>query len=69
MQMHHHRSAHWVGRARHGQGNERRPRERVGLRRATQWHRLNPGKTPLEIIEVKLAAIWVRTISQLGRRA
>ncbi len=62
LQMHHHRSEHWVvvqgtakvtvdGRARLVQENES-----VYIV-ATQWHRLeNPGKIPLELIEVQVGA-------------
>jgi mannose-1-phosphate guanylyltransferase/mannose-6-phosphate isomerase len=60
MQMHHHRSEHWVV----VQGTARvivddveklvRENESVYIT-ATQWHRLeNPGKVPLELIEVQL---------------
>jgi mannose-1-phosphate guanylyltransferase/mannose-6-phosphate isomerase len=60
MQMHHHRSEHWVvvqGTARVVVGEEEklvRENESVYIV-ATQWHRLeNPGKTPLEMIEVQI---------------
>ena len=60
MQMHHHRSEHWVvvdGTARvmvDEQEKLVRESESVYIA-ATQWHRLeNPGKTPLEIIEVQI---------------
>ena len=60
MQMHHHRSEHWVvvhGTARATVGEQEkllRENESVYIV-ATQWHRLeNPGKTPLEIIEVQI---------------
>ena len=60
MQMHHHRSEHWVvvqGTAKVTNGK----RERL-LREgeseyisATAWHRLeNPGKAPLELIEIQI---------------
>ncbi len=60
MQMHHHRSEHWVV----VQGTARvtvedkvqlvRENESVYIT-ATQWHRLeNPGKVPLELIEVQI---------------
>lgn len=59
MQMHHHRSEHWVvvhGTARIVIGDEQRllrENESVFIS-ATQWHRLeNPGKVPVEIIEVQ----------------
>ena len=62
MQMHHHRSEHWVvvhGTARVSIGGEEklvRENESVYIV-ATQWHRLeNPGKTPLEIIEVQIGS-------------
>jgi mannose-1-phosphate guanylyltransferase / mannose-6-phosphate isomerase len=62
MQMHHHRSEHWVvvhGTARVSIGGEEklvRENESVYIV-ATQWHRLeNPGKTPLELIEVQLGS-------------
>jgi mannose-1-phosphate guanylyltransferase/mannose-6-phosphate isomerase len=60
MQMHHHRSEHWVvvqGTARvtvNGQEKLVRENESVYIV-ATQWHRLeNPGKVPLELIEVQI---------------
>jgi mannose-1-phosphate guanylyltransferase/mannose-6-phosphate isomerase len=60
MQMHHHRSEHWVvvqGTARVVVGNTEqlvRENESVYIV-ATQWHRLeNPGKVPLELIEVQI---------------
>jgi len=60
MQMHHHRSEHWVvvrGTARVTVGdatNLVQENESVYIT-ATHWHRLeNPGKVPLEIIEVQL---------------
>lgn len=60
MQMHHHRSEHWVvvqGTAKVVVGEEEklvRENESVYIV-ATQWHRLeNPGKTPLEMIEVQI---------------
>jgi len=60
MQMHHHRSEHWVvvrGTARITIGGEEKlvgENESVYIV-ATQWHRLeNPGKTPLELIEVQI---------------
>ncbi|XSG82623.1 MAG: mannose-1-phosphate guanylyltransferase/mannose-6-phosphate isomerase [Methyloligella sp. ZOD6] len=60
MQMHHHRSEHWVvvcGTALVTIGNEQKfvhENESIYIT-ATQWHRLaNPGKVPLEIIEVQL---------------
>lgn len=60
MQMHHHRSEHWVvvqGTAKVSIGGEEklvRENESVYIA-ATQWHRLeNPGKTPLEMIEVQI---------------
>src|SRR5262245_49811949 len=60
MQMHHHRSEHWVvvqGTAKVVVGTEEklvRESESVYIV-ATQWHRLeNPGKTPLEMIEVQI---------------
>jgi mannose-1-phosphate guanylyltransferase/mannose-6-phosphate isomerase len=60
MQMHHHRSEHWVvvqGTAKVVIGDsERLVRENESVYIvATQWHRLeNPGKVPLEIIEVQI---------------
>ena len=60
MQMHHHRSEHWVvvqGTARVVvDGVEKLVRENESVYiTATQWHRLeNPGKVPLELIEVQL---------------
>jgi mannose-1-phosphate guanylyltransferase / mannose-6-phosphate isomerase len=60
MQMHHHRSEHWVvvqGTAGVTIGDTEqlvRENESVYIF-ATQWHRLeNPGKVPLEIIEVQI---------------
>lgn len=60
MQMHHHRSEHWIvvqGTARVTIGDKEqlvRENESVYIT-ATQWHRLeNPGKVPLEIIEVQI---------------
>ena len=62
MQMHHHRSEHWVvvhGTAKVTIGSEEklvRENQSVYIV-ATQWHRLeNPGKTPLEIIEVQIGS-------------
>ena len=62
MQMHHHRSEHWVvvqGTAKVMIGDEEklvRENESVYIV-ATQWHRLeNPGKTPLEMIEVQIGS-------------
>jgi mannose-1-phosphate guanylyltransferase/mannose-6-phosphate isomerase len=62
LQMHHHRSEHWVvvhGTAKVTVGDEERlvhENQSVYIV-ATQWHRLeNPGKTPLEIIEVQLGS-------------
>ncbi len=60
MQMHHHRSEHWVvvqGTAKIAVGDmEKLVRENESIYIfATQWHRLeNPGKVPLEIIEVQI---------------
>jgi mannose-1-phosphate guanylyltransferase / mannose-6-phosphate isomerase len=60
MQMHHHRSEHWVvvrGTAKITIGGEEKlvgENESVYIV-ATQWHRLeNPGRTPLELIEVQI---------------
>jgi mannose-1-phosphate guanylyltransferase / mannose-6-phosphate isomerase len=60
MQMHHHRSEHWVvvqGTAKVTIGDEQKlvlENQSVYIV-ATQWHRLeNPGKAPLEIIEVQI---------------
>jgi mannose-1-phosphate guanylyltransferase/mannose-6-phosphate isomerase len=62
MQMHHHRSEHWVvvhGTAKVTVGDEERlvhENQSVYIV-ATQWHRLeNPGKTPLEVIEVQIGS-------------
>jgi mannose-1-phosphate guanylyltransferase/mannose-6-phosphate isomerase len=62
MQMHHHRSEHWVvvhGTAKVTVGGEERfiyENQSVYIV-ATQWHRLeNPGKTPLELIEVQIGS-------------
>jgi len=62
LQMHHHRSEHWVvvqGTAKVVIGeSERLVRENESVYIvATQWHRLeNPGKTPLELIEVQIGS-------------
>jgi mannose-1-phosphate guanylyltransferase/mannose-6-phosphate isomerase len=60
LQMHHHRSEHWVvvqGTALVTIGETTqlvRENESVYIQ-ATQWHRLeNPGKVPLELIEVQI---------------
>jgi mannose-1-phosphate guanylyltransferase/mannose-6-phosphate isomerase len=62
MQMHHHRSEHWVvvhGTAKVTVGAEERlvyENQSVYIV-ATQWHRLeNPGRTPLELIEVQIGS-------------
>ena len=62
MQMHHHRSEHWVvvqGTAKVSIGEDEklvRENESVYIT-ATQWHRLeNPGETPLELIEVQIGS-------------
>jgi mannose-1-phosphate guanylyltransferase/mannose-6-phosphate isomerase len=62
MQMHHHRSEHWVvvrGTARvtiDGEQQLLQENESVYIK-ATHWHRLeNPGRVPLEIIEVQLGS-------------
>jgi mannose-1-phosphate guanylyltransferase/mannose-6-phosphate isomerase len=62
MQMHHHRSEHWIvvqGTARVVIGEKEqlvRENESVYIT-ATQWHRLeNPGKVPVEIIEVQIGS-------------
>jgi mannose-1-phosphate guanylyltransferase / mannose-6-phosphate isomerase len=62
MQMHHHRSEHWVvvhGTAEVTIGAEQKlvhENQSVYIV-AGQWHRLhNPGKTPLELIEVQLGS-------------
>jgi mannose-1-phosphate guanylyltransferase/mannose-6-phosphate isomerase len=60
MQMHHHRSEHWIvvqGTANVAIGEiEKLVRENESVYIfATQWHRLeNPGKVPLELIEVQI---------------
>ncbi|MEQ1694934.1 MAG: mannose-1-phosphate guanylyltransferase/mannose-6-phosphate isomerase [Hyphomicrobiaceae bacterium] len=62
MQMHHHRSEHWVvvqGTAKVViDGKEQLVRENESVYiQATHWHRLeNPGKVPLELIEVQLGS-------------
>lgn len=62
MQMHHHRSEHWIvvqGTAKVAIGDiERLVRENESVYIfATQWHRLeNPGKVPVEIIEVQIGS-------------
>ncbi|MGI9425702.1 MAG: mannose-1-phosphate guanylyltransferase/mannose-6-phosphate isomerase [Hyphomicrobiaceae bacterium] len=59
MQMHHHRSEHWVvvqGTAQVTVGNEVKllQENEIVYIPVTEWHRLeNPGKGPLEIIEVQ----------------
>jgi mannose-1-phosphate guanylyltransferase/mannose-6-phosphate isomerase len=62
MQMHHHRSEHWIvvqGTAKVVIGEREqllRENESVYIF-ATQWHRLeNPGKVPVEIIEVQIGS-------------
>jgi mannose-1-phosphate guanylyltransferase / mannose-6-phosphate isomerase len=62
MQMHHHRSEHWIvvqGTAKVVIGDSEklvRENESVYIF-ATQWHRLeNPGKVPVEIIEVQIGS-------------
>jgi len=62
MQMHHHRSEHWVvvrGTAKVTVGETERlvqENESVYIT-ATHWHRLeNPGKVPLELIEVQIGS-------------
>jgi mannose-1-phosphate guanylyltransferase/mannose-6-phosphate isomerase len=62
MQMHHHRSEHWVvvhGTAKVTVGEQEKlvgENQSVYIT-ATQWHRLeNPGKTPLEMIEVQIGS-------------
>jgi mannose-1-phosphate guanylyltransferase / mannose-6-phosphate isomerase len=62
MQMHHHRSEHWVvvrGTARVTIGESEKlvqENESVYIT-ATHWHRLeNPGKVPLELIEVQIGS-------------
>ena len=62
MQMHHHRSEHWV--VVHGTAmvtvgdSEKLVRENESVYiTATQWHRLeNPGRVPLELIEVQIGS-------------
>ena len=62
MQMHHHRSEHWIvvqGTAKVVIGDiEKLVRENESVYIfATQWHRLeNPGKVPLELIEVQIGS-------------
>lgn len=62
MQMHHHRSEHWIvvqGTAQVTIGDKQQlVRENEGVYiTATQWHRLeNPGKVPVEIIEVQIGS-------------
>ena len=62
LQMHHHRSEHWVvvhGTAKVTVGdNEKLVRENESVYIvATQWHRLeNPGRVPLELIEVQIGS-------------
>jgi mannose-1-phosphate guanylyltransferase/mannose-6-phosphate isomerase len=60
MQMHHHRSEHWIvvqGTAKVTIANDERlvQENESTYITATEWHRLeNPGKVPLEMIEVQL---------------
>jgi mannose-1-phosphate guanylyltransferase/mannose-6-phosphate isomerase len=62
MQMHHHRSEHWVvvhGTAKVTIGDiDKLVRENESVYIfATQWHRLeNPGKVPLELIEIQIGS-------------
>lgn len=64
MQMHHHRSEHWIvvqGTAKVLVGEmEKYVRENESVYiYATQWHRLeNPGKVPLELIEVQIGTYF-----------
>ena len=62
LQMHHHRSEHWIvvqGTAKVAIGDREelvQENESVYIT-ATQWHRLeNPGKVPLELIEVQIGS-------------
>jgi mannose-1-phosphate guanylyltransferase/mannose-6-phosphate isomerase len=62
LQMHHHRSEHWVvvrGTALVTRDDEQKlvcENESIYIS-ATQWHRLeNPGKVPLEVIEVQIGS-------------
>lgn len=62
MQMHHHRSEHWIvvrGTALVTRDDEQKlvcENESIYIS-ATQWHRLeNPGKVPLEVIEVQIGS-------------
>lgn len=70
MQMHHHRSEHWIvvqGTARVTIGDADklvRENESVYIF-ATQWHRLeNPGKVPLELVEVQIGTYLGGTTSR-----
>ena len=80
MQMHHHRSEHWIvvqGTAKVVVGDaEKLVRENESVYiNATEWHRLeNPGKVPLEIIEVQTGTYFgeddiIRTDDVYRRRA
>ena len=80
MQMHHHRSEHWIvvqGTAKVVVGEtEKLVRENESVYiNATEWHRLeNPGKVPLEIIEVQTGTYFgeddiIRTDDVYKRRA
>ena len=59
LQLHHHRSEHWVvikGRARVTRGTEEydlKPGESTGIPSETPHRLANPGNTPLEIIEIQ----------------
>ncbi len=60
LQMHHHRSEHWVvvkgtAKVTIGEATQLLAENESVYIKATQWHRLeNPGKVPLEIIEVQI---------------
>ena len=80
MQMHHHRSEHWVvvqGTAKVTVGDtEKLVRENESVYIfSTQWHRLeNPGRVPLELIEVQIGTYLgeddiVRTVDIYNRAA
>lgn len=66
--MHHHRSEHWVvvkGMACvqvNGEQQFLRQGESTFIRSGEKHRLSNPGKTPLEIIEVQLGGVWMRMI-------
>jgi mannose-1-phosphate guanylyltransferase/mannose-6-phosphate isomerase len=62
LQMHHHRSEHWVvvhgtAKVTIGEAEQLVGENQSVYISATQWHRLeNPGKVPLEVVEVQIGS-------------